>query len=757
MAVAPLLAGWWLKKGVQLPASPQGGANTDTLTNGNPVTVEFLAEGLWTDLTPYVKADARVDLEGGTSSEGSVANPGSCRFNLKNHEEIGYPFSQGNPASPFYETFQRGTRIRVSVPDGNSKSFRFHGEIDLIEEQCDVSGKNAFVEVTAVGFLNRVGSSAEPLRSAFFREISRYDRTGRALPKGYWPMEDASGSGSCVAAIGNEPMNFTGNPGLNTFSDFKCSEAIPNMNGSKFAAYVPPYTFSSAQKSGVSLWWLMSAADDVTIGTMLVRFVTTQHRWELVYVSAGNVRWRVIDYEDNIIYNSGSIAMDITSTLKWYGVTLLDDPVGSFQFLFSTREVGENSLSTQTAVIAIPQRRILYVQLNPLAVTTDFYIGHVAVFSHIQGGTDADGPYVPSGNMPVDALNAFAGERADERFDRLCEEEGIPHEVVDPLNRDFEVPEGLGEKMGAQLPSELLPLLRQCEATDGGMIYEVRDSFGLGYRTLRTITSQSPAVSLSHGDHELAVQPVPRRDNSRVRNDVSVTRQDGITARVTDTTSKLSVAAVGARPDFETLSLYQDLQASQQASWRVHLGTATQSRYREVSVELAHPTFTADPGLRSQVLGVVEGDRVDITDTPTRISPDDICQLSIGFKETIDNFTHRITWNTIPEEPYRVAIEGEDGFDRMDAEDARLTADATADATSLTVTSFDGTRWIDSATYSDKFPFDINVNGERMTVTTITGTGFTQTFTVTRSVNGVVRPHLSLSEVHIWDIVYLAL
>jgi hypothetical protein len=41
------------------------------------------------------------------------------------------------------------------------------------------------------------------------------------------------------------------------------------------------------------------------------------------------------------------------------------------------------------------------------------------------------------------------------------------------------------------------------------------------------------------------------------------------------------------------------------------------------------------------------------------------------------------------------------------------------------------------------FPFDILIGGERMTVTAITGTTLSQTMTVTRSINGVVKTHLT--------------
>ncbi len=60
--------------------------------------------------------------------------------------------------------------------------------------------------------------------------------------------------------------------------------------------------------------------------------------------------------------------------------------------------------------------------------------------------------------------------------------------------------------------------------------------------------------------------------------------------------------------------------------------------------------------------------------------------------------------------------------------------------TSFTVAIASGHLWTTSAA---QFPFDIIVGGERMTVTAISGASSPQTFTVTRSVNGVQKSHLA--------------
>jgi len=48
------------------------------------------------------------------------------------------------------------------------------------------------------------------------------------------------------------------------------------------------------------------------------------------------------------------------------------------------------------------------------------------------------------------------------------------------------------------------------------------------------------------------------------------------------------------------------------------------------------------------------------------------------------------------------------------------------------------------------FPVDVNIGGEKVTVTNITGASSPQTFTVTRSVNGVVKTHAAGEQVRLW-------
>lgn len=88
---------------------------------------------------------------------------------------------------------------------------------------------------------------------------------------------------------------------------------------------------------------------------------------------------------------------------------------------------------------------------------------------------------------------------------------------------------------------------------------------------------------------------------------------------------------------------------------------------------------------------------------------------------------------------------------RVDTATSELSADATDTATALTVA---GLPWSTSAA---DLPYTIRVGGEEMQVTAISGATSPQTFTVTRSLNGVTKPHTAGAPVQLADPAVVAL
>ncbi|MFJ4692851.1 hypothetical protein [Streptomyces sp. NPDC088766] len=94
------------------------------------------------------------------------------------------------------------------------------------------------------------------------------------------------------------------------------------------------------------------------------------------------------------------------------------------------------------------------------------------------------------------------------------------------------------------------------------------------------------------------------------------------------------------------------------------------------------------------------------------------------------------------------------GPTRVDTDGSVLTAGISATATSVSVTTTTGPVWTQNPA---EFPLTVRVGGEVMTVTGITGAASPQTFTVIRSVNGIVKSHTAGTDVRLAHPAHLAL
>jgi hypothetical protein len=99
--------------------------------------------------------------------------------------------------------------------------------------------------------------------------------------------------------------------------------------------------------------------------------------------------------------------------------------------------------------------------------------------------------------------------------------------------------------------------------------------------------------------------------------------------------------------------------------------------------------------------------------------------------------------NTVPGAPWTVGVLDTDGTPNTamapaDTDDSSLHTTVNTVATSWSVDINEGPLWTTTAA---NYPLDIECDGEVVTVTAVSGGASPQTFTVTRSVNGVVKGH----------------
>jgi hypothetical protein len=357
-------------------------------------------------------------------------------------------------------------------------------------------------------------------------------------------------------------------------------------------------------------------------------------------------------------------------------------------------------------------------------------------FDHVMFGDGA----IQSGYY--EAISGYNGESAGDRVGRLCDEEGLVHDVA----------AGDTELMGPQLPGDILSLLRECEDSDEAVLVERRTG-EIGFDP--HVTRLNLAVTMTL-DYETVADMVVDDSVRDATNRATVSRiggSSGTHERTDGARGSNPATGIGVYPATPQRSLNADDIAVQHASWIVNIGTVDEPRY-VITVDLHHT-----PELVTQWLGCDIGSRILVTGPPAiRTGPAPLDLILEGYDEVLDATSWLIVLYLEPYRPYEVLEIGNGGDNRSRIAAGVSTTDAaySASATSLSVTSA-SVRWIDSATYSSRFPITIVIAGEVMTCTAITGTGLTQTFTVTRGLHGVAKTLPIGSAVQVWRAAAIAL
>jgi hypothetical protein len=539
-------------------------------------------------------------------------------------------------------------------------------------------------------------------------------------------MEDGRNAKSFAAAVGGRRMTVsTGGCTPAAYDSFAASAPIPTIGSATLTATVPSYLSSNQAQ----VRWIGRIPAGTPSGAVLVRVVgngtlgwaevrhggptTLQvEAFNDAGASVGAATWSLGQVEGRDL----RFSFQLTQSGADIAVTLATYEVGSSLALFNSGTFSGVTLGSVPRVIVNPDQ----VALGDVAV------GHLTFERTI----------TTLFSTSAAVLAGHAGERADSRIARLCAENGVTFALFSATGAQL---------MGPQGRDDLLTLLRECEATDGGMLYEPRSTTHLAYRTGESLYSQTPAATVPYVDN-LLLPFEPVEDDAGTRNRVTVTRDGGASATVEETTGPLGTATVGIYDEGVTLSLAADDDAERQAQWRVHLGTVDEARWPTIGYDLADPRMNA--GLRDALLSAAGlGNRIDVTDLPPWLPPFDVSQIVEAYTERIAPLSYRIELACTPARPYRVP-EWDRAGDRWSG-DGTTTPALTATQTAFTVVPPAGVTWT-----SADGQYGILVGGELMTVTNVTGG---TAFTVVRAVNGVSKSHLAGSAVTLADPVYYGL
>ncbi|MGK5529368.1 hypothetical protein [Streptomyces sp. URMC 129] len=623
-------------------------------------------------------------------------------------------------------------------------------EVVTWPDQWDTSGNDAWVNVTAAGPLRRRSTGQKPLESTLRRRIPSAD----PAPLAYWPMEDGSAATSAASGLpGGQPLTLT-NVRFAADSSLPSSAPLPTLaDGGATTDLVGAVPGAAAGGWHAEMVYRLDTMP-ATERTMLRLYLAgasggvTAVR---VRISTAGIRVQALDIDDNVVAfalftDPAAIA---SFTGGWNRLALFSYQSGGSCFVRAAwRDVGAGTYNyAGTVWSGSTVGRVVQVRG---VWGTDFQgaaIGHLAVWDVGGTGTTSPGVTIYDG-----ADDGYSGEETVARMRRLAAE--LRWKVTAPGIA------GDSEPLGPQRTITAPDLLREAADADGGLLYELRGSLGaLHYIRRRGRYNPRPAVILDYSAGEVWPPFTPRDDDAGVRNSIVVRRPGGsASAPAERTTGRLSTAeppdGMGLIDEDIELNLAGDEQLDGRAYWRLHQRAWDDARWPQVTINLANPRAAS---LRQEILdGLDVGAVIQILNPPEGRPPGPYLLEVASYTETLDAVRWTITANCLPAGPWAVATTRPDILTadtpphRVDTALSTLATGIDTDDMSLSVatnTAAGGLTWTTTPTH---YPLDIEIGGERMTISGITGSSSPQTFTVAqRSVNGIVKSHPAGAQVRL--------
>jgi hypothetical protein len=696
--------------------SGTGGAATSIAVNhGSPLVV-----GWSLDLTPPQLRGRVAEYKLWNGIGGTVAADGV--FSAQSAGAATWTDSAGNAWN-----VQGGAEI-------SARDYRWHGQLSALPPTWDETGADVAVKITSGAVLRQLGQGSTPTQSPMRRAEAL--QTGTLAPVAYWACEDAAGAQSFGSAIGGTLLAFNGSPTLASDTSFACSAALPKVNNSRWYGQVPRYTSNGS----IVVRFLMNLSTPPASGAVIMRLITTGTATEVQMYSggSGNLGLKGLN-SSGTVFDTGVFAFGLSAIPVWMSIELTPSGGNVTYTLVSLQPGASSGAETTPAAYAGSTGNINAVYVGPNGDVGAVTIGHISVQS----------AWVSLFSL-AQPLNAWTGELAGNRFTRVLGENGIAARVLGSV--------AVTAPMGAQPVDTILSILQECESCDRGLIYEPPQCYGLAYRTLASMLNQAP-VQLDYSQATLGgggTKLEPTYDDKGVINDETVTRgspsasssMGAVYRYQLNDGSAMSVTGIGDYDNSDTVNCQMDTAVPHLASWIVHVGTVDQARWPAVPVNLARTAIQSN-SLYYPMLGLDAGDYLQLLNMLGVITADPVSQVIPGTKETLGGFHHAIDFNAIPESCYEVIVLDDATRGRVDTDGSQLTSSITSAATSMSVTTTgpSGIVWTQAAA---DMPFDVAVGGERMTVTAVSGSTSPQTFTVTRSVNGVVKSQPAATDVRLW-------
>jgi len=603
--------------------------------------------------------------------------------------------------------------IAMSVDNLEVEAVEIVGTVPEWPVRWDPTAAVSYAPIQIAGITRRITQGQQPLRSPIYRQLIAQPLAA------YWPLEDGSAATTAASAA---PRGVPATASGVTFGSTDCPP------GAASAAVLN--TLGTSQISGpVNVW---PVPQDGYAGMCYFRFPTlpasqkpflelravgTVARW---VVSAWNNGFSVDGFaSDGSSVVSTGVNVYVMDPTQWSAIQLeTSESGGTVTWALIWHQVGSTTFFAPNGSFSGTADRITK------AIVTAPMDG--ALVSHLWAGDDL----LAFADTVFELVSAgYAGELAASRVARLCREEGVLC-AVEP---------GVSEPMGPQRIATLMDLLRAAEAGDQGVLYE--RGAGLGYRPrgARYNRAVSAVLAIGAAGDISDPAPEPTDDDLRVRNQWTITRDGGSAATDSD---PVHIALNGLYADSTTVNIQSDVRLIEHASWRVHLGTWGEMRWPQITINL-----TDRPDLLAWWLGRPFAPRITISGIPQQGPIGANADLIVeGWTQDITSVSWVLTLNCSPAKPWDVGVYGTSQYDSAST---TVASGINAVVTSVPITTVSlGDVWSTTSP-----PYLWTVDGEVVNVTAMTspaGTGpYTQTATVTRSVNGITKSHSAGAAVHL--------
>lgn len=692
------------------------------------LTASLFYDGTW-NAAPVYGRDS-VEIERGAGPEGADSPPTSVKLTLDNRTR---DYNPGNPGSPLYGVAGRNTPLQLDL----AGSVRATVEASSWRPQVSADQRDAWTPIEGGGIMRRLEQGSDPLRSPAYRAMVAPANDATRLE--YWPVEEESGATAISSPVGSSPPVVSGAVTYGGGAS-QSSERLLQL-GTDGQVTFNFRTYNSTEHKLINLWRI--PADELTDGAIMQRVECaggTIDKFELAYSTGFGLR---------IHFYSGDTIVETLGPVAWSGFI-----ANGVEWL-SSIELTQNGANIDVTHL------IVEVPTSQGGVPTDTVVGHtigrlVRVtygVSDIAGSeigqvalgndTGAFPNYISPTNNSL-GIGGYAGERAGRRALRLGDEEGVTVTIIgDPDDTP---------RMGPQPAITFMELIRECVRTCDGLLYEPIDALELAIRTGRDLYNTDPVLTIPFDNGGLSHPLVADTGDRTTRNDVTVKRRNGGTARAVQTSGPLNVNAPGTDPEgvgrtTGSVDVNTDVDSVlvDHANWHLRRGTVEEPRYSAVTLDLDSQDGLA---LIAAVESLEIGDRFELSGVPD--VPDNPVQVLLGTREVLGTHRRMVTLNGVPASPWEVGIvaandgstdvRGQRVATLLSTLDGGVSDSATAlviDSGGVTWTT-DPDDWDPARNGGGMF---LKLAGELVRVTNITGAGSAWTLAVVRSVNGVVKAH----------------